>query len=215
MQKAAKQDVRTVFREIYRDGRWGSAGDGFFSGLGSLDVNSRDYVDYVNRFLAEFEITDIVDCGCGDFRVARQFDLSRRRYVGVDIVDEVIEHNRLRYGANNVEFKNLNILQDELPDGQLCLVRQVLQHLSNEAIERVLRRLKKYRYVLITDAQLVSASRYNVDIASFCGTRADVGSNLLLEREPFGRRLEVVLSTPVAHRDDVVLRSVLLRNQPR
>jgi hypothetical protein len=35
---------------------------------------------------------------------------------------------------------------------------------------------------------------------------------LLLEREPFNRSLEVVLNTPIAHRDDVVLRSVLLRH---
>jgi SAM-dependent methyltransferase len=212
MRRAAKADVRSIFRNIYRDAAWGSEGDGYFSGLGSLDVNSRDYVAFVNRFLDEHGVSDIVDCGCGDFRVARQFDLTKRRYVGIDIVDDVIARNREVYGNANIEFRALDMIEDELPDGQLCLIRQVLQHLSNDAIQRVLARLGKFRYVIVTDAQLSGAKPCNVDINSFSGTRNDVGSSLLLEKEPFNCRLKVVLETPLAHRGDVYLRTVLIVN---
>ena len=210
MREAAGTDVQTVFRKIYREAGWGSIGDGYFSGVGSLDVNAREYVAFVNRFLAEYSVTDIVDCGCGDFRVARQFDLSNRQYIGIDIVDEVIKRNRATFGASNIEFRTLDLIESDLPDGQLCLIRQVLQHLSNEAIERVLGRLGKYRYVLITDEQLREAEHCNRDINSFSGTRNDIGSALLLERPPFSRSLKVVLETPVVHRRDTYLRTVLL-----
>ena len=214
MRRVAHADVRSVFRDIYRDATWGSVGDGYFSGVGSLDVNSREYIAYVNRFLAGHAVTEIVDCGCGDFRVARQFDLAHRRYIGVDVVNELIQRNREAFGTPNIEFRALDLIEDQLPHGELCLIRQVLQHLSNEAILHVLAKTDQYRYVLITDEQLRAAAHCNRDINSFSGTRNDVGSTLLLERAPFNRKVQVVLETPSAHRRDTYFRTILITNSP-
>lgn len=82
------------------------------------------------------------------FRVGRlicaQCDL---RYVGVDAVPDLIAYNRSRFGGPQVEFRCTNLIDDELPDGELCLIRQVLQHLSNAEISRVLAKCAKYQYV--------------------------------------------------------------------
>ncbi len=212
MKQAGSKDVKNVFREIYMHHRWGKSDDGFFSGLGSLDENTRPYVAYVNQFMHENNITEVVDCGCGDFRVGRQLFLEGRKYVGIDVVDEIIKKNHEIYATKNIEFRELNIIEDDLPDGQLCLIRQVLQHLSNDSIINVISRLRKFRYIIITDAQLKQISKFNIDIKNFGGTRVDFGSSLLLEEEPFNLDLKVVLETPLSHRDDYYLRTVLLTN---
>ena len=66
-------------------------------------------------------------------------------YAGCDVVPSLIEHLNETYGGENIEFHCRNIVEDELPDGDLCLIRQVLQHLSNREIERILNNVKKYK----------------------------------------------------------------------
>ena len=43
----------------------------------------------------------------------------------------------------NVDFRVGNITDEELPEGDVCFVRQVLQHLSNEAIANFILKIKK------------------------------------------------------------------------
>ena len=212
MRAAAGKDVQEVFREVYERQKWGKSDDGFFSGPGSLDMHSQPYIVYVNRFMQQRGITNIVDLGCGDFRVGRQLVLGNRHYTGVDVVSELIRRNQERFGQANIQFQMLNIIEDELPDGELCLIRQVLQHLSNEAILKILGKLKKYRYVLITDDQLRKPNGINVDIPNFGGTRINFGSNLLLEEPPFNAEVKTVLEVPLANRNDRFLRTVLIAN---
>ena len=44
-----------------------------------------------------------------------------------------------------------DIVADPLPEGELCLIRHVLQYLSNSQIASVLQKTRKYRYVLVTE----------------------------------------------------------------
>ena len=46
---------------------------------------------------------------------------------------------------------HLDIVAEALPDGDVCFVRHVLQHLSNEQILAILPKLRKYRWVFITE----------------------------------------------------------------
>jgi SAM-dependent methyltransferase len=119
---------------------WGGiGGNEFFSGQGSLDKFAAPYVEWLTGFIAECGIKTIVDLGCGDFRIGQQIcSAISVKYVGVDIVLDLIAFNQSRYGNATVSFKCVDIIEDELPDGDLCLIRQVLQHLSNAQISRVL-----------------------------------------------------------------------------
>ena len=71
-------------------------------------------------------------------------------YTGIDIVESVIAHNRQLYGGDNVQFFVRDIIEDELPAADLCLIREVFQHLSNAQIQRVLPKLRAYRYAIVT-----------------------------------------------------------------
>ena len=95
----------------------------------------------------------IIDLGCGDFRVASAL-LSRLpdvTYVGCDIVPELIAHNDKLYATDRISFRCIDIVSDPLPAGDICLVRQVFQHLSNREIVNVLTRLKPYKLIYVTE----------------------------------------------------------------
>ena len=202
-----------VFREIYRNARWGNSEEKTFcycSGCGSVNENATPYVDFVNTFLSTHKIRSIIDLGCGDFRVGSRMDLVDREYIGCDVVAEVIQNNMEKFGDRNIEFKCMDIIEEELPDGELCLIRQVFQHLSNADILKILPKLGKFTYVLITDAQLYSAKWENLDMPTFGGTRSQINSVLFLEHSPFNMPAKSVLEYSLPTNPRYYIRTVLI-----
>ena len=64
----------------------------------------------------------------------------------------MIEQNKKKFFALNVDFRVLDIARDALPSGDICFVRQVLQHLSNFHIQEFLKLMSdKYKYLVITE----------------------------------------------------------------
>jgi SAM-dependent methyltransferase len=195
------------FTVTYSLGLWGKSKEGFYSGPGSEYERAKEYIDYVRGFIRENKVRSVIDLGCGDFRVAQYFAREADSYVGCDIVKPLIDSNTARFGTNGILFRYLDIVRDELPQGDLCLARQVLQHLSNDDVKKVLRKMRKYKHVLITDELLNNLTRVNADIRSGRNTRLTSKSNLLLERPPFNAPLEVVLLADIG---DYFTRTVLL-----
>src|SRR5260221_3517435 len=78
----------------------------------------------------------VVDLWSGGFTVGRALleNLPGSEYIGCDIVPELIAHNNASYASDKISFRRLDLVSDPLPDGDVCLVRQVLQHLSNADI---------------------------------------------------------------------------------
>ena len=170
-----------------------------YSGGGTAEEYAIPYADAIGRFVENHGIRTVVDLGCGDFSVGKRIASKRLRYVGVDVVEEVVRRNRDRYGAEGVEFVCLDITRDELPPGDLCLIRQVLQHLSNAEILAVLERTRGYPFVIVTEhlPQADSDSRPNLDKPHGADTRLLEGSGVFLEEEPFGQRIvETLLEVP-------------------
>ena len=182
--------AKEVFTQIYRDNEWHGETDEFFSGHGSRPAMAAPYCEAVAEFIATQGIRSVVDLGCGDFRVAAGLQRTRVRYVGVDIVDELVERNQVRYGSENISFLCRDIVTDELPDADLCLVRQVLQHLSNEQILAVLAKTGKYRLVLITEHYPAPGVHVvaNRDKPHGSDTRTFDGSGVYLEQSPFNMK---------------------------
>lgn len=204
--REAGMDREQVFTSIYRRAAWGRDSTGFCSGAGSTDETVvGPYVDAVLGEVTARNLrnTTFVDLGCGDFRVGRRLVGACSHYVGVDVVRELIAFNQRSFGSDQVEFRHLDIVSDELPDGDVCFVRQVLQHLDNASIARVLEKLGKYRLVLITEHQPTDEEfrAANLEKTHGAGIRLDRGSGVYLDQPPFGvdrGRLRDVLSVPGA-----------------
>jgi hypothetical protein len=149
---------RRTFERVYSRRLWGNDFTSpFYSGIGSRGVAMEEYAqrmaDILQHHVFEFgrSIT-IIDLGCGDFQVGRALlaRLPDAAYIGCDIVPELIAFNTQHYGQEHVAFRQLDIVSDPLPEGDICLIRQVFQHLSNTEIACVLKRLN-YKYVYVTE----------------------------------------------------------------
>lgn len=88
------------------------------------------------------------------------------RYTGFDVVQSLISSNNERFGNESVTFACMNGADEEveLPSADMVIARQVLQHLDNASIHKLLLKFSKYKYVLITEHIYVHPPvPYNVD----------------------------------------------------
>lgn len=77
-------------------------------------------------------------------------------------------------------FKCADITKDPLPAADLCLVRQVLQHLSNGEIINVLANLRNFSQILISEDVPVQPKSFNRDKPHGPDVRTYYGSGVYL-----------------------------------
>lgn len=209
--KYSKMSCSEVFSEIYKEHLWGG-GEEPWSGSGSHDTNVvAPYVEMVNEFIKNNKCTSLVDLGCGDANVGLQYKIDS--YIGVDVVDFIIDQNIANTKERDgVSFHCCNIISDELPNADLCIIRQVLQHLSNSDIQKILNNVKKYKYVLVSEdvTKQEYLSKYNIDKQNNHITRTYVDSGVYIEKEPFYVDCEVVNIIPLDEKRE--LRTILIEN---
>ncbi len=188
--KNRRLSPQEVFTRVYAEKMWGGGPEAFYSGPGSNDAAARPYADFVLGFAAQHGIKRIVDLGCGDFRVGRLIVRDGIDITGVDVVQPLIAENNRRFSSAAVRFQCLDITTDPLPDGDLCLIREVFQHISNAQISAVLDKLHKYKHVLFTDVQPDDISGYAVNRDKVHGdsSRLVHESCLKLDKPPFNIR---------------------------
>jgi SAM-dependent methyltransferase len=200
-----------AFRQIYLTKAWGANPDGFCSGYGSSGETAANYLPLVAAFIKENRIGDVVDLGCGDFQIGKALiGQTSIRYTGVDIVPELIAFNSQKFGDDHVRFQCLDITTDALPPAELCIVRQVFQHLSNVQIGRALLKLRQYRYVLISEHVPYKPRTVNRDKPHGPGIREVWGSGVYIDMPPFSEPVHRVWETPCGND---LLRTVLLSSQ--
>jgi hypothetical protein len=181
-----------VFDAIYTRSTWGKSEDGDpFSGTGSRDERIvGPYVTRIQAFLDELGSPSVVDLGCGDFSVGNR--LRCGSYIGCDISDVVITSNRSRFSDR--DFRKIDIVHDELPAGDVGIVRQVLQHLDNSSISNFVNRQLPYKYLVVTESVPAGDFVPNMDMAISPSIRLPFGSGIDLTRPPFSLPHPVVRS---------------------
>ena len=183
----AVRSAAETFAEIYENNIWGGRDGEFYSGTGSTRAYADKYAEVVRSFISEHQIKRVVDLGCGDFRVASKFVSPELDYTGCDVVPGLIAHLEKTYGGPKTRFKCLNIAEDELPDGEVCLIRQVLQHLSNAEISAILNAAAKFEYLIVTEHYPHPDRTFtpNLDIPHGPEMRLHFDSAVALDEPPF------------------------------
>jgi SAM-dependent methyltransferase len=152
----------------------------------------------LRRLISERGIGSVVDLGCGDYRVGRQLRDLAIDYTGVDVVPMLVARNNDAFGSARVRFVCKDITRDPLPAGELCIVRQVLQHLSNAQIASVLARLAAFRFAVVAEHHPARLFRPNLDKNTGADTRIDFDSGVYLEHPPFSvPNARLIGSTPL------------------
>ena len=183
----ADRSPREVFSTVYRQGEWGTSDD-FNSGSGSHNpLLVQPYLAAVREYLSSNQdIRAVLDLGCGDFNIGQHLAPLVSEYIACDVVPELISRNKRRFDFQNVTFRVLDIVADPLPPGDIAIVRQVLQHLSNDEISGFLQKLRAYRRILLTEH--LPRRRWfiaNRDKPAGPGIRLTVSSGVVLNRSPF------------------------------
>jgi SAM-dependent methyltransferase len=180
------ETTQEIFERIYRDKLWGGRKlfwKRFYSGSGSTNKNVVG--PYVRALTRPLSANVVVDIGCGDFSVGHKIAWLTKRYIACDIARPLIDELRRKNKYPHVEFRVLDAVNDELPSGDVVLVRQVLQHLSNENVARIAHKLTQYPTAIITEHLPAEDFVPNLDMPDGHQNRAFIGSGIVLTEPPF------------------------------
>lgn len=137
---------KPIFENIFKNNAWGS--EESVSGPGSTLEQTQVIRKVLPKLIRNLKVQSILDIPCGDFNWMKEVDLNSVNYIGADIVDEIIERNKMIYAAPNKTFINYNLKTDKLPKVDLVIIRDCLVHFSYEdiflAIENVIKSGSKY-----------------------------------------------------------------------
>lgn len=132
--------LRETFRHIFRTGHWRSEE---LSGTGASLSQTAAIAQELPGLLHELGVDVMLDLPCGDFAWMRHLHLPVSKYIGADIVPELVDANQQRYGDERRSFMVLDLTADPLPPAELLFCRDCLVHLSFEDIGKALGNIRR------------------------------------------------------------------------
>ena len=175
------------------------------------------------QLLTNNNIRNIVDLGCGDFWIMRHVLGTLIKggynfyYTGIDVVEDLINYNAATFKHPNIRFICRDVTTDDepLPDGDILIVRQVLQHLSNADIKKILDKASKFKFLFITENIYDAPDAVHNISNDGVSTRIGNKSGIYLEYAPFSfKNIVHLLKVPENHPSGVscTIRSSLIIN---
>ena len=125
------------------------------SGVGSRGDLAKYKIDFINNFIKENNIKNMIDFGCGDLQIASRLEVEE--YLGVDIVEHKHPNN-----IKSDKFETIVCRFDKLPrieKAELCTCLDVFYHiLSDEkkyletAIQEIVNHSSKFIIIYAQDS---------------------------------------------------------------
>lgn len=164
-------DRGSIFTAIYKARYWNPDGRGeSASGEGSTIAATEKARQAVEAVVREFGVRTMLDAPCGDFNWMRHTRLDGVKYTGADIVPPLIERNNREFGSDRRRFIRLDIVEQVCEPFDLILCRDCIQHLTIAETLSVLRNFSKSgsKWLLITMSPRITV---NGDIPKAGGFR--------------------------------------------
>jgi SAM-dependent methyltransferase len=149
-----QSELASIFNGIYREGQLGQGRRRQGSQRLGIDSGHHPRISFLpGRVHQTHGVTSIVDAGCGDWNFSSAIDWGGASYLGVDIASDVIDAVRRKHETGKIRFQ-VGDVTDELPEADLLISKDVLQHLPNALVQKFIKNnLKKgkYKWVLLTN----------------------------------------------------------------
>lgn len=145
-----RHELKAKFSEVYEKnifgGRESRSGEG--SDLVQTEVIRRE----LPRIVEKFSIQTFLDAPCGDWYWMRHTNLGVKEYIGVDIVEAMIQKHQVQFRGQGRTFMSLNLAAEPLPKADLIFSRDCLVHLSFADALKIIANFKKSgaKYLLTT-----------------------------------------------------------------
>lgn len=153
----------SIFTSIYKSRGWEDKES--VSGPGSSLAQTATLRRELPGLLKRINAKSLLDAPCGDFHWMKETSLPIEKYIGADVVAELIlDHQRVFANKTRV-FQCLDIQQDDLPLVDVILCRDCLVHFSFRRIKLALDNFRRSgsTYLLTTTFMNVPE---NVDIVT-------------------------------------------------
>jgi|CXWL01.1.fsa_nt_gi SAM-dependent methyltransferase len=157
---ASEADLKERFSQIYFKNIF--RGKESRSGGGSDMVQTAEIRQELPKLIQEYGIRSFMDAPCGDWHWMKETALNVEHYIGVDIVEPLIEKNRKAFGNAGTSFMCLDLAEDALPQADIIFCRDCLVHLTHDEVRKVISNFKKSKstYLLTT----TFTDRNNIDL---------------------------------------------------
>jgi hypothetical protein len=142
--------METIFTRIYDSNKWKGSESG--SGPGSAVRRTEPLRERLASLFGRYSVRTLLDVPCGDFNWMRHMDLDVDRYIGMDVVPEVIRDNKSAYSDEVRHFGVADVTADPLPMVDLVLCRDCLVHFTEDEVTAAVNNIKASRstYLLTT-----------------------------------------------------------------
>ena len=138
------ESMEEKFTNIYKKNIWGSSGSG-----SNFSPDNKWYLELLREHIDKYDLKKIADLGCGDWEIMKHFKFkNKEKYTGMDCVKFLVNNLNKNYGKKNIKFIH-NDISRKIPKGyDLIILKDVIQHWSDEQINKVLPEiLKNNKYV--------------------------------------------------------------------
>ncbi|HEX5210703.1 MAG TPA: class I SAM-dependent methyltransferase [Pseudolabrys sp.] len=142
-------DAKDVFTNIFRKNWWNSGESR--SGWGAELKRTESIRAALPEFVRRHSLRSLLDAPCGDYHWMQYVEWPRAfRYIGADIVLDLIAQNRAKFPT--VEFIELDVLRDPLPQVEAWLARDLMIHFPDDAVRTALKQFRNstLRFLLAT-----------------------------------------------------------------
>ena len=147
-----ENSLKNRFTIIHKNNYWDN--NETVSGPGSTLKNTVKLRKNLKEIIKIYKIKSILDAPCGDCNWIKNIIIdSPIRYIGADIVPEVIKRNKKKFNNNKISFKEMDITREKLPKTDLFICRDFVFHLSFKDTYKFLKNLKNTssKYILISN----------------------------------------------------------------
>lgn len=160
-----KENLKQIFNNIFKINYWKSKES--ISGPGSEKIQTITLRKELPELFLKLKIKTILDAPCGDFNWMNILNISKYIdiYYGYDIVDNLIENNKIKYSNKKIKFFCNNLINCKLPKVDLIICRDCLVHLQLVDALKIIQNFKKSqsKYLLLTNYSNITINKDTKD----------------------------------------------------